>query len=187
MICLRWYRLYANASWREKIESRITMTAHERNELLTLADSRLLLQCRVDCFRGSGRGGQKRNTTESAVRVTHEPTGIAAVSDKTRSQNANRRLALRQLRHEIALQCRSEPPQRHDGPWCPGARTAEYAVWMATVLDVLADCDWRVSEAANFFGVSTAALVRALQGDEKLWQRVNAARQKRGFRPLRAR
>lgn len=163
------------------------MDALARNALLVLDDVKLLQQCRVDCFRGSGRGGQKRNTTESAVRITHLPTGIAAASDKTRSQNSNRGVALRLLRRELAFGCRADSADSYNGPWCPGARTAEYPVWMATVLDVLEGHSWRVSDAASIFGVSTAALVRALRQDEQLWQRVNAARERHGQKPLRAR
>ncbi len=49
--------------------------------------------CRWDYFRGSGKGGQKRNKTESAVRCTHAASGAVGQSDDTRSQHKNKRTA----------------------------------------------------------------------------------------------
>lgn len=48
-------------------------------------------------FRGSGPGGQHRNTTDSGVRVRHLPTGVVAQATESRSQARNREVALRRL------------------------------------------------------------------------------------------
>ena len=53
--------------------------------------------CRWDYFRGSGKGGQKRNKTESGVRCTHIESGAVGQSDDTRSQHKNKRTAFKRM------------------------------------------------------------------------------------------
>ncbi|MBW3533887.1 MAG: peptide chain release factor-like protein [Gemmatimonadetes bacterium] len=65
------------------------------------SDDRLLAQCRVETFRAGGKGGQHQNTTDSAVRLVHEPTGVRAASRNDRSQHRNKRIALERLRRKL--------------------------------------------------------------------------------------
>lgn len=58
-------------------------------------------QLRTDTFRASGAGGQHVNKTESGVRFTHLPTGIAAESTDSRSQHKNREIALNRLYEKV--------------------------------------------------------------------------------------
>lgn len=68
--------------------------------------------CDVEVFRATGPGGQCVNTTDSAVRMRHRPTGITVVSRESRSQFRNRQLCLQKLRH--AFELRAVPPKaRH--------------------------------------------------------------------------
>lgn len=57
-----------------------------------------------ETFRAGGPGGQHQNTTDSAVRAIHKPTGLTAVAREERSQHRNKALAVERLHHLMAAQ-----------------------------------------------------------------------------------
>jgi hypothetical protein len=162
-----------------------------------LSDQQLLEQCRWEAFRGPGPGGQKRNKTSSAIRITHLATGLSANAKESRSQTENRRKALLRLRHRLALELRGPvdldyfrlPPwlqQRigHKGKFALSPKDDRYPAAMGLLLDLLSAARWSVSDTAALLGVSTANLVKFLQNDEPLWAKVNQERTAAGLRPL---
>ena len=165
---------------------------------LDLADEALLAQCEVDRFRASGPGGQKRNKTDSAVRLRHRPTGLTGEANESRSQHENRARALRRLRLEIAFALRAPvsageggdtPPARPDlrassplaealagGRFAMSPRNARYPAAIAALFDVIEACGWQLAQAAPQLRMSTSALSKALSEEDIVFRAANERR-----------
>ena len=158
-----------------------------KRELLALSDDELLKLCRMDLCRGTGPGGQKRNKTSTAVRVTHLGSGLSASDDATRSQHINRAHALAKLRVELAVNL---PPDEGFSqptmPLEPVPRTgrSEYPLWLGELFSTLQTNGFQPAAAAAAYGCSTAHLIRVIGKDETAWQHFSQARQRLGLPPL---
>jgi hypothetical protein len=158
-------------------------------------DAGLLAECEVDTYRASGPGGQKRNKTDSAVRIRHRPSGIIVVAVESRSQAANRATALKRLRKALALRVRQPPAEGipeavgacigKTGRLEVGQRDARYLRAAAAVLDDLVAQSGSVSEAAARLGLTTGNLASFLTDDDDLMAEANRIRAGFGLKPLR--
>ena len=171
---------------------------------LTLSDGELLAQCRFERFRVSGPGGQHRNKTDSAVRLTHEPTGVVGFASERRSQHQNRAVALNRLRRGIALEVRRSvnldlyhpplPLQRVLPRSVPtdvpakeriGPRHREFWTGVGPLLDLFDALGGSTADCAALVGCSSNQLTKLFASEPHLWAAANEVRARQGLSPLR--
>lgn len=163
-----------------------------------LSDEELLKQCDWYAGRASGPGGQKRNKTHSAIRITHKPTGISAIANEHRLQGENRKLALERLRHMLALAMRGEidpetfqiPEEaraqiNRDGKLMVNPDNPRYLPIIAVMLDLLKYFRGHVADAAHRLGISTTNFINLLHRDPQLWTAAQELRKRYGLPPLK--
>lgn len=153
----------------------------------------LLATCRVDRTRGSGPGGQHRNKTETAIVITHLPTGVRGEASERRSQAENLAQAKFRLRLELALAVRHAEADAMPSPlWrsrVAGERIVisashdDFPAILAEALDVLAAADWSAPAAAERLGVSTSQLVKLLKQEPRALGMLNREQAAKGLRP----
>jgi len=156
-----------------------------------LDDERLLADCEAKRTRRSGPGGQHRNKTDTAVVLTHRPTGVTAEGSERRSQKENHSLALKRLRWKLAAEHR-EPIEGRSVPsdlWrsrLQGRRIvvspkhADCPALLAEALDVIEAHDSDVKAAAEQLNCSVSQLVKLLKEAPETLQRINERRKQRG-------
>lgn len=161
-----------------------------------LDDDALLKQCAVRRTKASGPGGQHRNKTDSAVILTHTPTGISAHATERRSQHDNHRTALKRLRLKLAIEHRreSDPSQPPSTLWQSrvkdrrlvlSADHADFPTLLAETLDTLAALNYDHTKAATVLGVTPSQLVKLFQKEPAAMGKVNARRAEFGLHPLK--
>lgn len=92
------------------------LTWREYAEFAKQPPERVYQDCKVDVFRATGPGGQGVNTTDSAVRMRHVPTGVTVVSRESRSQAQNRQTCLAKLHDVFARRAKPPRPRKKTRP-----------------------------------------------------------------------
>jgi len=164
----------------------------------TMPEDELLAQCEIRTGRVAGPGGSHRNTTDSAVRIVHVPTGLEGQATERRHQGENRRMALRRLRMRLAIRARTPTSRdghqqselwrrRRQGSKMPiNPDHADYPALLAEALDVVVARRFDVAGAAGVLGLTMSQLSRLINHDRHAFARVNAGREAVGLRPLRS-
>ena len=158
----------------------------DRNEWLRSDDDVLFSQCRCEFYKATGKGGQKRNKTSSAVRLTHFASKVAVTAADRRSQHENRIIALKKLRYQISLSCRCQFVFDSRQDFKMSIKNPKYFLLVAYLLDALADCNWELKSSAVILKISGSKLVKLLYRDHILWQLVNSKRENLGLSKLKS-
>lgn len=114
---------------------------------------------KFDVFRSSGPGGQCVNTTDSAVRVTHIPTGLSVASQQEKSQHRNKEIALRILRARLLERMQQEEAAKQ-------AATKKAQVGTGDRSERIRTYNFPQNRVTDHrFGVNVYDLPRLLEGD----------------------
>jgi hypothetical protein len=160
-------------------------------------DELLLKECEVTFGRASGPGGQHRNKVETAGTVTHTPTGESASASERRKQTENPQVAIRRLRHRLALNVReSVHPQRHRPSELWQTRRQgekmsvnpehrDYPGLLAEAMDVIVARKFDVAGSAGVLGITMSQLAKLVRHDRHAFAMVNKGRVDRGLPALK--
>ncbi len=148
-----------------------------------MTDNELLKECDISIFKATGKGGQKRNKTSSAVRLTHKEFDISVYDSSTRSQHDNKLKSLKKLRNEIALEIRGDDFEFNMTEI--SLRNPQYHLWIAKLFDALENCEFRTKDVAEQFNFSNSKLLKLIYRDTVLWQKLNNCRTKLGLNKLK--
>ncbi len=165
-----------------------------------LSDSELLAECETIRQRRSGPGGQHRNKVETAIRLTHQPTGLSAQASERRSQADNLKQALFRLRLELAVNHRSEidlplliEHMEKSELWqkrCKNGKISvnlahfDFPAMLADALDCLAISQWDHKKTAEILQLSGSQLIKFLKKEPRAMNLLNQQRQQAGLNRL---
>lgn len=163
----------------------------------TIDEEQLLKHCTIEFGRVSGPGGQNRNKVETAVQITHTPTGVETRATERRSQGQNRSMAIFRLRLKMAVKVRTWVDRDHHHPsplWCTRRQGEKlpvnpehdhYPALLAEALDLVVARGYDIAGAAGLLGVTMSQLARLVRHDKRAFTLVNDGREERGLPRLK--
>ena len=160
-------------------------------DLLPLDDSQLLRLCRMSTLRRPGPGGQKKNVTDSAVRLRLTGENIEATAGESRSQHTNRANALNRMRLEIALRLRATV----EGDFISNLeyldymtsndKNKDYPEIIALIFDYLAENNWDPRLLGKEMNIGQKAVLKIIEKDRRAIRALTEAKQTSSLRHSR--
>jgi len=163
----------------------------------SLEESALLRECELEFGRVSGPGGQHRNRNDTAVFISHVPTGVETQATERRSQAQNRSRAIFRLRIRLAVKVRAwtnrDRPRRSE-LWesrrqgermSVNPKHADYPALLAEALDLVVARRFDIAGAAGLLGVTMSQLARLIRHEKAAFTMVNDGRERQGLPRLK--
>jgi protein subunit release factor A len=155
-----------------------------------LETNQLLDDCLVQHTRRKGPGGQHRNKVETAVVLKHVPSGIVAEANEKRSQADNKTVAVRRLRHLLAIKIRQDrnpvlgerlKNRIQHGKISINSKHEDFPKVLAEILDRLHVAEYELPFVAEQIGVSSSQVLKFLKIYPPAFEEFNSQRQTRGL------
>ncbi len=161
-------------------------------KLLQLPPETLQKQCKLTYFQASGPGGQKRNRKLSAVRLTHNETGLSVTASEYRETARNLADAVQKLRIQLVLSLDLEEAKETstDTPLSKFRATANenHPDFPGSLLEAYHKFylnEGGIGETAKYLKVSSSALIKFFKKDKNTWRHIQDIRQQFGHYPLK--
>lgn len=172
------------------------MTHAHHQHPAALDPDELVKACTTHRSKGSGPGGQHRNKVQTAITLTHTPTGVMASASERRSQAENTRVALRRLRVNLALETRGDyllaqgpstlfTRRVKQGRLSLNPDHADFPAILAEVLDLLWLKQGDVAAAGLLLDISPTQVIKLLRHEPRALAMVNQWRANRGQHGLK--
>lgn len=159
-------------------------------DFIRLNDQELQRKCRMDIYKATGKGGQKKNKTSNAVRLTLEHLSVTASASRSRQDNISR--AVKKMRLAIAMDLSDSSENRSGLSELPGElknyvskglirineKNPAFPYFSGVLFDIYLDCEGDVKIVAERLGTSSSQIHRFFSSHPFLLERMNALKQK---------
>ncbi len=165
------------------------MSDHQHIHPSCVDANQLLKDCKVVRTRGSGPGGQHRNKVETAIVITHQPSGITGQASERRSQAENQKLAVLRLRINLAIGVRSATGPAPSSLWLSRLQAEKISVsenhedfpcLLAEALSHLFEREFDAAKTAEVLKCSSSQLIKFLKKAPEAFELLNRKRTEQG-------